>query len=510
MPRVAVEIEENHESMTRPIVHSVVDKIMSMSRMPKVDLIYKGDAVRPKQTGSAINFTGESNEFPAGSKLIIEATEEFIEDFTTSTAVKYNENVAVFTDNELGITITPTYSKVRMAIQFDFRTRNRNDAQRWRNTIRRKFHEGYQITVHELTYHYPVPTVMLMMLWQIHQYRENVEPYGEDLDTWMQACLNDRATTIFNQAGKHPSMVIPDKQIAAQGWFDFDSQPEQLNKEDEAGQWTVGFTYNLEFDRVISCVMKYPLMVHNQMLHAGITDRNDPYKLEDVLNVPSWSRHVLDTYSKHLPNNIAPSMGLAIPFYDDWLPVGIPNFKHPLLRIMVQLDPEDKTNILNLEELGDYELEPVLIEFLKKHPDMVTTDTASPVTVALYKGRSVADVTISVDDSLNVTSTTELSLRSNYHLVVSLTSDPSVLQKQTHVRLRNSPEMGLLYLKTLAPELESRGLLPEVVGGRLLRSNQYYYCIEFIARNVVSRYNQKRGFMNTVGNFVIQAGRRED
>lgn len=511
MPKIAIEVEENHESMTRPIVHSVIDKIRSMTQMPKVDVIYKGDAIRPKQTGSAMNFSGENNTFPAGAKLIVEATEEFVEDVTTSTAVKYRENVAVFADSDLGILIKPVYSKVRMAIQFDFRTRDRNDAQRWRNTIRRKFHEGFQITVHELTYHYPVPVVMLAMLYQIHAYRENVEPYGEDLDTWMKACLNDRATTLFNQAGEKPSMVIPETQIAAQGWFDFDAQPEQLNKEEEAGQWTVGFTYNLEFDRVISCVMEYPLMVHNQMLHSGITDRSSPYKLEDIHNVPSWSRHVLDDLSKHLPNrHLAATTGLSIPFYDDWLPISLPNFQFPIIRMMLQLNPEDKTELVNLEEMGDYALYSTLVDYLKANPESATLLGDSPIHLSLYKGRSVCPTPISMDALLNVTADGELQLRSNYHLMISLIADPSTLSKRCHERLRNSPEMGLLYLSTLAPELVEKGLLPKVVGGRLLSKTAYYDCVEYIARNVVRSYNRKRGFMNTVGSFVVQATRHED
>lgn len=512
MPKIAIEIPEAHENITRPVVKSAIEAVKKLTRIDDtVREVYNGDAEQALQPGSELTFEGQKDvRMQSESTLLVTSTEEFIEENVLPTAVHRYENVVVFADHALDVAIKPVYTRNRVSLNFTYRTRDRTTAHRWRHGLRRKVSEGRFESLQEIRYHYPLPLEFLVILYQIHAYRENVAGYGETLQTWLMNHFSESVTALTNQAGDNPLLVIGEKQIGVMGWFDFTAAPDEPEKDQETGTYSTSFNYVLEFDRVTSCVMHYPLVVHNQLLNQRIRGKEVPYSLEQYFTTPSWSRVLFDSFSSRYPGAGMAVPGLAIPYYDDWLPIQWPPFSTPLLRVLLQVDPDDLQAVLSLDGLGDYEIEPLLLDWLKTHPAGIEKNGGNLLRLTLYEGRKPAGgLGLTMDEALAVRTVEDLSLRKPYHLVISLLHDPSILSPAFTEELRNHGELCLLYLRTLQPDLEERGLLPKLIGNNYVPKYDYQKAVQYISQTMAKQYRHPERQMMTVGNFLIAAKDKE-
>lgn len=502
MPNIVGELAETYTSVTRPVINQIVKHLIQVMRLPPDTAVEFFGATESQSQPQSTLTEGVQNKFPFYGKVSVEANEQYIEDRTLTTAVKKYNDLQYFQDGALAVQIKPVYVACEVTLSFRFRAKDRTTSERWRDELRVRSSQGRAELLHEFDYHLNVPKEFLVILHEIHRLRENVAGYGESLTDWLKAGLTKRATTLTTQAGTHPVLTIAEHQVGIIGWFEFISQPESGAKAGEGSPWETGFDYKFQYDKPVASVMNYPIIIHNQLLGPEYRQSEPVYQLINRARRPSNERGLMDYFSELYKTKAQPLADNRLPDWDDWVPESEnPNFSS-LLTMLVGVG-DDPTELINLNELDEYELTPKMLEFIKTEWRWMTSIYQSVFYVSLYKwNRPVPDTSVTLDTLGNFVSKIPLSERDAWHVRISMVNELSLLSKEALDRLRKNGELCLEIIRALYPTVK----LPELIGGQLVGWDDLINIIGGQNDNVSirTRFANRRTF-KTVGTFGIIA-----
>lgn len=443
MPIIALEVPETYDSITRPVNIAIIRDLIDRLNLPNNSSIrYAGSAEALAQHGSLLANKSDSRSLPFGNRVDVEVEEEYIEEGILNTAIKKIDNMVVFLDDKLKVSLRPVYTKTRTTISFRYKAQDRNTAIRWRDSIRNRTSEGKQAMLHEVMYHYSVPDTFFAILKEIHLKRESIAGYNEEFEKWLTDNFTDRLTTLSNLSGTQGLPVISEKQIGVQGWFNFVAEPDKAEKQGEGGNWEVGFDYTYTFDKVTAVTMDYPIIVHNQLLDYKYLPDEKPYDFYDQPRRPSFTGHLNEYFSPLAKDIHSIPETAVIPNFDNWKPEGVSFKTHPLISTLIGVDLDDPTLVVNLRELGELELSEEVLEYLSVYCDKVNHYLALPFHITFFKGNNIqSSESIIMDDELNIRTTTPMNLRDVHHLRFSLLMDLRLLSRFGSESLRKYPEL---------------------------------------------------------------------
>ena len=484
--------------VTRPIAENVLAHIFKITGLPKdTPIIHQGPTNTAKLEGSDLEGSLNSARFGQSERVFIVVKEGFVQEDLLTMQTHAKEAFSIFRDLDLGVELSPLYSQTELNISILFRAGDRPSAERWRNGLRRKIAEGRQAVMHEISYQYIVPKKLIGLLVDIYNLRENLAPYNEALQDWFKRCWSSRATTLVNMAGKEPELAISEIQNKAIGFFDFDTPPEHEKKE-EGSVWEVSIEYKLRYDKPISVRATYPLIVHQQRLGERWFDREGPYTAFTPKQAPSVSRHAYDALvaQQQARRNRAVD-GVQFPVYDDWLPRDKAPHTSSVFRLLVTVSPDDLHDVLNINSIGPFELQPLYLNYLLKYRQYVWDPNESVLLFELFEGSKVrSDAVLNADGS--ITTTKPMDLRKVYHLRLSALNDLHQLTPGAQERFRKDGDFAIDFIKGLGydkvnpTDKSSTGVLPKPVFNKaadeIENSNSKYRGADEIVRLYVSYF----------------------
>lgn len=466
MPKILLTVPETNESVTRPIVLDITRQLFDITGISHgTSIFYPGDLEKTMQPGSSFGHTGDINTLPFSARVSVEVEEIYEMDKIGTTATMRPENLFIFRDDRIETLIKPAYSATDVVLSFKYRAVDKVTATRWRDDIRAKISMMRDVYLHDITYHYLIPPEFLVILKEIHTLRETVDGYGETYDDYFRANATQRASVLTTLAGTRGAWGISEKQMRIVGWFDFEGGPELGSREDEGDTWTISFSYKFKYDKPIACVMFYPLMIHNQLIGQKYRPSEGVYEVENHVRSYSLSALHFNEFEKGKRiQNI--QKGIAIPAYDEFIPG---NVVTSTIRLFTALTSVDETSnvLMNMCELGDIELHPEIIKFMVTEAPYMSKSYDSIFSLSLYQSVDLLDDNmVKIDSALNVSSVNTLSLRSYYHIRLSIVSNLFLLKKEALDRLRENGVVLGLILEMIDPTLRGKGLLPTIIGSR--------------------------------------------
>jgi len=516
MPNITCQIPDTYDAITRPITVGVVRSLTALMGLPdSLAMEYFGAAESQAQPGSTLTPSPQENKFPFTGKITIECTESYLEDRLQG-AVKQLDQTLYFNDPALQVHIRPVYVGTEITLSFRYRAESRMEAERWRDEFRKRTAEGRTLLLHELSYHHGVPPAYLVILSEIYRLREKVAPYGQTLQEWFRSCITDKVTTLTTQAGTEPIMVIGETQVGVQGAFEFVAQPEQGSKFEELAAWETGFDYRFQFDKVISAVMDYPLVIHNQIIGVKYRPTVPLYELANRARYPNRSRFLLDQYTPLYPATTDRLSGVRVPQFDDWLPRYVAPYTSSIYTALIGLDLTDPQDVISFLQLGDYTLDPAVQEFLRGELPWLHLWGQSIFHMSLFRwGFPLEDGTITADAAFAVRAQYALNPRDHHHFRWAMINDLTVLSPAALERLRNAAPAALKILVGLLPSLYdaldpegvNRTIVPKILGGRVLPKATLTHISDLIngTRTQKSTISSIERHMYTVGAMLIIA-----
>lgn len=446
MPNISLTLPEQSQSISRPIVFDIIGQIQEITKINKdTKIFFSGDIRRMQTPGTSIDNTDERfATFNSNNIVFIEVDEDYDHETLGSTAVTRPEQHSVFIDPKLDVRVTPVYATTNMTINFRYRCVSKTEALRWRDDIRLRVSQMRDINIHNLTYHYLLPLEVLVLLKFIHETKEVVEPYGETYEEFIVRNSTDRLTLMGDLVNQDARLAISETQCRVVGMYTWDAIPEKPERE-ESGVWTVSFSYKFSFEKPIACHVKYPIMVHNNLLPSHYTVFTNGE--QDLYHIPKHyplslgalsgfeADTVMDARRSHDPI-------IRLPRFDDFEIKHVPVGTGTAIIALCQVDADKKT-LVNLNELGDIALDSDILQFIRtvEYP-YITKLYKSVIHLSLYRNTHLTHTdTIDCDANLTIKAVEALDLRNIHRLRFSLVTDLTLLPWEAINRLRQYPKV---------------------------------------------------------------------
>lgn len=510
MPKLVLTVPDVDQSVLRPVVIDITRQLFAITGIPEnTTVFYPGDMERAAQPGSIIGKPGgDINTMPYTNKITVEVDENYEQDRILSSAVYRPENLFIFRDDRIETAIKPVYSTTDMTLTFHYRAADKASATRWRDDIKARISMMRDVRIHSLSYAYLIPPEFLVILKELHRMREAIDGYDEDYDTYFRANATQRASILTTQVGTQGMWAISETQMEVVGFFDFDGTPDKGSKEDEGDTWSISFTYKFKYDKPIACAMFYPLIIHNQVVDQAFRPDAAVDTPEQHVRTYSLSASNFHSFEKGV-TLIGVPQGVAIPPYDEFIPGSVIPYTLRIFTALVTLDLEtdgDITNLMSLDDLGDIEMHPSIIEFLQTEALYVTKARQSIFGLQLYRGIDLLPPeSVMLTTLLTVRSLVELSPRDYHHVRLSLFTDFSQLTAQALDRAREHGTALRLILDAIDPSLAQKGLLPPILSGDYITKTDLQKAIDEILRARLAEGDRQIRQFNTVENLIISA-----
>lgn len=449
MPNISIMTPELIQSVIRPSILEIVKQVQDITEIKKdTKILFMGGLDTTYQKGSAMSESDNERDrliTTYNNQIQIEIENTYNEGMVLSTAVRQGENLPVFNDPNLGIIIKPIYSTNNFVINFKYRSESETAGLRWRDSIRMHISMMRDVNLHSVDYHYLIPTAYITILKEIHKLREQVDPYNETFEQYLANYSSTRITAVANQSGSHIGLGVAETQVRILGLYDFDIAPEKLERDGEASAWYTTFGYKVSFGIPIAVNMQYPFMIHNQMLENEYFEQEPSYDLDKVNKSYTNSMSALQYFESNveLDEILNRNKLIRLPRFDEFVPTSKPFATEPVFTALCSLLEDDRKLIMNLKEMGDFELDPDILELLTIEYPYLTLPYKSIFHISLYKWSALStDKSISIDSDLNIRAKEDLSLRVNHRIVFSMVTDLTMLDRPALQRLKKFPRAG--------------------------------------------------------------------
>lgn len=457
MPNITQMTPNVQSAVIRPSILSIIRQLQDITGIPQnTRIIYPGGLEVSHQKGSTLTDvkTDEKDRTTLNhdNQLLIEVEESFNENNFGTTAVAQPENIFLFNDYNLGVVISPVYSRNDFKITVRYKSQSDNEIKNYRNSIRTRLSMMRDTNLHSIDYHYGLPAEFLLLLKEIHTLREKIAPYGESIETYLAAYSTTKMTAVTNQGGTFSQLAVAETQNRFIGLFDFNIAPDKPERVNDTSTREIVFTYNVSFDVPIAMNMRYPVMIHNQLLDDKFIEFVDQPKYDSERTAKPMSLDALSYFetTSELDRAVSNTSFINVPQVDTFIPTNIQHDTLPFMSFLCEVDPADRTLLLNLRELGDYEIDSDFLELLQETHGKLTLPYQSFFQIHLYKWSALsADTHIYVDDQLNVRSREPLDLRVNHRVVFSFVRNLSKLSKEVLLKLRRYSKAGRKYLLSI-------------------------------------------------------------
>lgn len=451
MPNLLIPIPHSYDAVSRRVAKSVITNLLRITRMDeKTRVEIRGDSQTAAQPGSELTDDRLINRLANDARVIVSFRETYSDSEVINAEVRHPYAQPIFADPMIGVHIKPIYSATDMELNFTYRAKSKQEAMIWRDDIKIRMADNRQSHLHEVEYHFPVPNFCAGLLMHIHQLREGVAGYGDTLGQYLKKHYTKRATVLTNQAGDDSNtlLVIAEKQLGVQGWFDFDL-PVEEEKNEDGPSYLIQFNYRFNYHKPVELNVVYPQVVHNQLISPEYLVVKP--KEEDPLRLPTYKsdyRFALDHFDLLARIPPKPLGGVSIPDYDEWIPRAVLPYTTSLINWMVVFEPKDLHLILGEQDILNTGLMPEVVQYMRRCGNNLVKLGHAGLHFTLFRDlEPIADGDLEIvvtEQAFEVRCKTPADLRQRYHLRLDFCTE---LAKYSEEALMDLHDTGLITLR---------------------------------------------------------------
>lgn len=501
MAHFTMELPETYASITRPVAYDIIKQLLSrMAVDHAIPIYYPGANGKRATWNSNVKPSQDAANFNTKEHVSIQVKEDYIEEDLLTMYTRQEYNPWVFADPTCQIYLRPVYSRTKVTAQIQYKTRDRFQAESFRDHWRRKIAENREYMTFTAKYTYPIPQVTIDAIELLYMTRLNRLKEFDDFKKYLEWYSTEAITLLTNSAGKGDTVAVEETQTMIHGQFT-DVAPPEADKDDKGAVWTVAFDFEYYYDKVISVNLQYPIMVQNHLVPQPLL----PEPFFDLATFNSKLAKTRDWYSyiqRYMGylSNVGGAY-LRIPEFDDWVPKIRYETYDPILSVMLTVDEENPHEIFALTDMGEYKMIEVMHDSFKRHHQYLTKPYETPFLIQLYKdGSPVSPDEVYVDDQLNIKAKYPMDASHMYHVTVSCLHEIRMLTREAEERFFKDPQMvycwmDIRYGRTpgLRHPIQEQHGLPKGDYKEILEKRQQYQEMRRNKNGLYNGYDDSKG-----------------
>lgn len=464
MPFVYFTTIENDQSFTRPSINDVIRQVMENINVPKgTTVFYPGDSEKIAQAGSTINNSDLTARIETGRYILTEIENDYAEETLYNTVVNSSEQIPIFDDPKISLSVRPVYTQNRITIGITYRTPSKTEIVKFRDDMYMRTAKYRTTFLHDITYHYPLDDNIYNLITNCYDRIENYEGYGQTLNDYVKNNSTNRITLISDLVNKHRNLVVRETQKRIVGLFDYREFPDKPNWNENTQTYEIKLNYQFTFDRPIGFAIQYPNVVHNQLLPKEYVTFYDQDKTPgDYLSTPSSYRNSLAGLS-FFESDLIPYHNanvwkyIKLPKWDDFVLNNVPNFTSTILSALTLIEPSNTKFLLDLTDLGEASIDSDILDFmLKSEAPYMTVIYQSVFLLHVYRNNQPLDYkAVTLDETGKLNFNNDQSLRNTYHVRLSVMIDFSLINEDFFRRLMLYPKAAIKILIAITEAMKN-------------------------------------------------------
>ena len=439
-------------SVVRPIVLGIVrDLTRMLNILPNdIDITYVDEEGTRLEKGSSLDDNKEGLYTKGTNLITLTVSEELFQGTLLQHQDYQQQFLPVFIDEGLGLSVTPYYIHNEMKISITYRANSKASAKAWLNSMRSRITHYGDAYPHLLQYHYEIDDRIIYILSEMYRMAKihrDLPPLGD----WLQDRFSHQFGVITDVGGVNTKFALSEAQNTF-GYFDFDGQIEEGQKEDGYNTWNVSFEYLVRYQKPAVLNVYYPLVVCNNIVNDKLLPVNqdehqdkhtysEEYDMYKERGYFSQFGYLADMHSSAytLKDKFA-NLGIAVPYWNEFIPK--PEFEVAGTRRFVDqlmlLEGNEKAGdvLMDLRHLDGFTLHPDLLDFIVSEDKHLLMPTDSVFQIMLYEDdelleRKVIDI---VDGEVVLKG--QLQICRTYNIRIAIYDDWSLLNDDALRRLK--------------------------------------------------------------------------
>lgn len=440
-----IDLQGLEETVTRSIVIIAVRDIKRLLGITRdIYTTYDANDALIKKKNAVGEIQGE-NTFKE-DMITLETSETSEEGEEVSLVVYRPDFKPIYEDKELRASFTPIYHKRKMSIKFKYSTKSKSSAFSIANKIRLFTATDAMYQVHDLEYYFLVPTFLVKLLATINNLKNTRLPDSEKLtlEQYINNTFDNRVdlTNTLDADLSKSTLVIREAQLGITGYMADDPYTIQPEYDDSFTSWNIEFTYEFTYEKPVTILVKYPLLVYNNLIpkpfrifvnpntraednprahRTGrrygidpITTTNNPLKLSNdkyYLSIPKIDQEVLPKPADHLSR---------------------------LFSVLCILDDNDPTLLFNIQDIPEVEIKEEILDYLMAEREYITEDCNSLFYLELFKdNKKEYNNKIIIEGNGTLRTTYPLDYKGEYRVVLNICKDMTMLHINARKRLKD-------------------------------------------------------------------------
>lgn len=460
MPVEIVPIKEVERAISRPIAFDIIRELIPRWRMDpeKVKIVMFGSTESIPTTHSTIHKESKPHRLFNDLNIKIEVDENYVEYGSPYQPYKDKEHHPIFLDAQNRISVRPVYREVQAEINVEITAKSRVHAEQIFKKMQAEMRAYSQYDHHEVEYHYQFQGEIFYILKYLWESMFEAGHLKLSFKDWFNKHIDPRITVNRNHGEKGHQLAIRESQVSIIGYCDF-SDPPKPEKSETGMLHNYSFSYKYTYMRPEHLVIYFPIALHNRMIPDNLIDKTRLLDASDFYGKLGWSHHGLIhlSYNNGLEFRHQRSFHVTIPHYDDWKDYRLGTSFDLMLQALLYVNPENPNHVINLKQMGGWKFKERVYNYIKKRKNGNFIPFDSIFFFQLYEWEDIKDYSkLAIDDDLVISFNSPREPTKNYHLIMSLVTDPTRLSKDALRDLLEDGDLVTDYIGILFPGVDTQ------------------------------------------------------
>lgn len=439
-------------TVLRPIVISVLKDVGEFLGAGQTENIYyyydeNGNIKRRKKHAGA-SFNATMQNFKEVLK-ITDMKEEVTEGFNNSLTMMFPDEKPFFLDKDVDLKATLIKQNTTVRMSIDYIVQDRTLMESCLNLLKTNAVYSSGVTGHNLEYVISVPKFLRNLLISIYGKKKSLDTMPK-IEDYLDSISDSRLTFLLPHDGdiNGSTISIREKLFSLEGRFEGDLEDLTMQEHEDGGYY-ISLEYTFDYPKIVAINVDYPLYVYNQRVEDVFFN---VFKYEEQIQHKSHygaMNKFYDMYGKY-PRSFSNGViegSLTLPPHDKRLNNDYPTFYSRLLTQLIRLDPNDKSDLINIKQLTGIKLKPSIERLIMgSEREYVGKFRKSLFWIALYENdKLLQNDTIDLDQDGNMRINKELDMRNTYRIAIFIMLNIKFLQEPDRKRVIDNLNKDHLY-----------------------------------------------------------------
>ena len=433
------ELQALEESVTRPILIMVSYGIKKMLGVDR-DIYTKFDIndnlkIRKNKLGNIkIDNTTRSE------MIYLESTETSYEEHELALIPVRPDFKPIYMDKDLDSKFQPIHLPRRITLRIKYLCRSKSKMFSVVNRLKLYTANDGMYNQHDLMYHYSLPMYVTKLLAELNNLKNKRLDPALSLEEYVNSTFDNRvdiANSIDGDIYKS-DMIIRESQIGIEGYITDNIHDLNPEFDEESSEWSLEFEYTFVYEKPVSLLLKYPLVVYNTLIDKVFRNftkekRRSKYAYRTARSSDLYKVTEPDRTFKFRDDNYY----LTIPEVDrEKLPYP-PSYYARMFTVLVLVNEENPTELFNINDIPKIKFRDHVLEFmLGSECKYVSDKFTSLFYIDLYRNKDRSNIRVILDEDGTLRTEYPMDMKGTYRVAFNVLTDLNMLNKSSYKRVK--------------------------------------------------------------------------